>query len=145
MSLYSKYVLFHVREAAKKVIYFSIPAPKPPPPSSLVATFFWGNFSFELQKKIFFLSGQPPPPLLVAGPLKRTYFAASLRHINIKNNITIDISYNYIKILLGWNNEEENQVTRLRVACLDFWAGLGLILELVLSVPIVTTNLYCVW
>ena len=76
-----------VREAAKKnkVIFLVARALKsyPSPPETLVATFF-GDFLLvfflELQKKLFFLSGQALIPHLVAGPLKKTFFAASLLH-----------------------------------------------------------------
>ena len=68
----------------QKRYFFSGPATKalpiPPSPSSLVATFFVGNF-FRASKKLSFLSSPypiSPLPLLVAGPLKkRTLFAAS--------------------------------------------------------------------
>ena len=58
--------------AAKKVIFFSGPANNA---SSLVTTFF-----SDFKNSLFLLVTRPllPPPLLVAGPLKKTFFSASL-------------------------------------------------------------------
>ena len=58
----------------KEVIFFSGLTPLP------LELSFGGAF-LELQKKLFFLSAPrslPPPTLLVAGPLKKGLFSASL-------------------------------------------------------------------
>ena len=60
-------------EAAKKVSLFSGPATKAPPPLELSGHIFWGNIFvifLELHNKFFFL---------MAGPLKKNFFAASLK------------------------------------------------------------------
>ena len=78
------------------------PLPATPKPSSLVATKMFPEFVLELQKTVFFLSGQAltPAPLLVAGPLKkdRYFFAAYLRrHVrNIMNMLLKIVPYVHV-------------------------------------------------
>ena len=68
------------REAEKRP-FFSGPDTKalPPPFELSVHNIFRILFS-RASKKVFFLSGKSlqPPPLLLAGPLKKGFFAASL-------------------------------------------------------------------
>ena len=74
-SLHCKCRAGYLREAAKKVLILVAMAIKAlPPPSSLMATNFFPDFFFELQKKLFFLSVQAfTHPLLVVGPLKKDF------------------------------------------------------------------------
>ena len=50
-----------------------------------------------LKYKVIFLSCQalPPPPLLVAGPLKKTFFAASLRRMELSAISYIIVNYRH--------------------------------------------------
>ena len=45
-----------------------------PHPLELTGHKIISGFFFELQRKVFFLSGQAPRPLLVARPLKKNFF-----------------------------------------------------------------------
>ena len=78
----------YIREAAKKVLFFSGPATKglypPPHPPGLVAirNFFFQRLQIKKKscKKFLFPQWLPPPPLSgrTAGPQKKNFFAASL-------------------------------------------------------------------
>ena len=77
-----------------------------PPPLELSGHTFFSRFFLELQKTVFFLSGQAltPPSLLVAGPLKKNVFVAFLSSLcyNRQQTKTIAriLTAHFFKILL---------------------------------------------
>ena len=72
--------MFELREAAKKFFSKAYPTPL-----ELNGNFFFSGFLLRASKKSsFVLVARPllsPPTLLVAGPLKKTFFVASLMSI----------------------------------------------------------------
>ena len=82
------FITSFLREAAKKVTFLmAVPLALPPPLSSLMAvgTFFF--FFISSKQNLFFLNGRlfNPPPVIMARPLKRNFFSASLRKDVMKN------------------------------------------------------------
>ena len=73
-----------IRKAAKNGLFLVVrPLRHYPPPLELSGHKKFSRIFLELQKTGFFLVAKPfpPPPLLVAGPLKKYRFFASLRYL----------------------------------------------------------------